>query len=369
MDKDPFEEYLKAAEPNKRIKGYAWNTAIGLQAVDGLEPSEYLLHTACRNIEGEISFNDAHDLLQAYYENNPSQNPEDRTEEADKVSLRIAETLADDAFTFSPNGYLYIHKKLFDGIYPHAGQYRNYNITKKEWILDGATVLYGNAPELREALAYDFAEESSFSYSGLTVDEIVHHLAIFISKLWQIHIFGEGNTRTTAVFLIKYLRKLGFKVTNDIFANNAWYFRNSLVRANYSDLTRGIHETPYYLELFLRNLLLGENHPLRNRALHISKMFSDKKADIRDAKPDIECTKPDIECTKPDIESLFKPKTAKQIKKLYHAFSDQKVFGRSDVMNTIEVKSSRASDLLKELLSHELIEPVTGYGKGKYRFR
>ena len=269
-EKDPFKEYIRESEPDKRDKGYVWHTAIGLQAVDGLKTSEYLARTAIRNIEGEISFEEANALLQDYYEANPSRNADDRTEEADKVSAKIAAVLSEKAFSFTPNEYLSIHRKLFTGIYSHAGCVRDYNITKKEWVLDGATVLYGSATELRATLDYDFSEEKKFSYRNLSMDEIIHHLAVFISRLWQIHVFEEGNTRTTAVFFIKYLQTLGFDVTNDIFAENAWYFRNALVRANYNDLKNGIYETTEFLELFLRNLLLNENHPLHNRTLHIS---------------------------------------------------------------------------------------------------
>lgn len=278
MSEDPFEEYIKESEPAKRYKGYAWHTAIGLQAVDGLKTSEYLTHTAIRNIEGEISFEEAYGLLQTYYEEHPVRDASDRTEEADKVSARIAALLSEQAFSFTPNEYLSIHRKLFAGIYPHAGCIRDYNITKKEWVLDGASVVYGSATELQATLDYDFSEERKFSYKGLSMDEIIHHLAVFVSRLWQIHVFGEGNTRTTAVFFIKYLRTLGFDATNDIFAENAWYFRNSLVRANYNDLKNGIHETTEFLEIFLRNLLLNENHPLRNRALHISETFKESEA-------------------------------------------------------------------------------------------
>lgn len=268
-EKDPFKEYIRESEPDKRDKGYVWHTAIGLQAVDGLKTSEYLARTAIRNIEGEISFEEANALLQDYYEANPSRNADDRTEEADKVSAKIAAVLSEKAFSFTPNEYLSIHRKLFTGIYSHAGCVRDYNITKKEWVLDGATVLYGSATELRATLDYDFSEEKKFSYRNLSMDEIIHHLAVFISRLWQIHVFEEGNTRTTAVFFIKYLQTLGFDVTNDIFAENAWYFRNALVRANYNDLKNGIYETTEFLELFLRNLLLNEHHPLHNRTLHI----------------------------------------------------------------------------------------------------
>lgn len=363
MNKDPFKEYIKESEPAKRDKGYAWHTAIGLQAVDGLKISEYLVHTAVRNIEGEISFQEANAILQTYYEENPARDASDRTEEADKVSARIAAILSERAFSFTPNEYLSIHRKLFTGIYSHAGRIRDYNITKKEWVLNGATVLYGSATELRATLDYDLSEEKKFSYKNLSMDEIIHHLAVFVSRLWQIHVFGEGNTRTTAVFFIKYLRTLGFDVTNDIFAENAWYFRNSLVRANYNDLKNGIHETTEFLEVFLHNLLLNENHPLHNRALHISGTFKATE------KPDIETKKPDIYEIKADIENVFKPKTASHILKLREAFPGQVIFGRSDVMNTIDIKSSRASDLLREMAEYGIIESVAGHGKGKYRFR
>ena len=270
MNQDPFKEYLVQTEPGKRDKGYAWNTAIGLQAVDGLKPSKYLLDTAIQNIEGEISFDEAQQLLDTYYEENPKNDEFERTEEADKVSVRIARLLSEKAFSFTPTEYISIHKKLFTGIYGYAGKIRDYNITKKEWVLDGETILYGSASELRATLEYDFIQEKNFTYKGLSMDEIIHHLAKFISGLWQIHIFPEGNTRTTAVFFIKYLRTLGFQATNDIFAKNAWYFRNALVRANYNNLAKNIYETTEFLELFLRNLLCEEQNELHNRSMHVA---------------------------------------------------------------------------------------------------
>lgn len=363
MDKDPFKEYIKESDPDKRDKSYAWHTAIGLQAVDGLKTSEYLVKTAVRNIEGEITFEEANELLQSYYKENPSRDASDRTEEADKVSVRIAALLSERAFSFTPNEYLSIHRKLFTGIYPHAGRIRDYNITKKEWVLDGATVLYGNATELRATLDYDFSEEKKFSYKNLSMDEIIHHLAVFISRLWQIHVFGEGNTRTTAVFFIKYLRTLGFDVTKDIFAENARYFRNSLVRANYNDLKNGIHETTEYLETFLRNLLLNENQPLHNRALHISGGFA------RPEKMNIDEEKANIGKEKVNIEDVFTAKTALHIQELREKLGQQAVFGRSDVQNALGLKATRSSALLREMAEHGIIEPVSGRGKGKYRFR
>ena len=362
-NKDPFREYLRESEPAKRDKGYAWHTAIGLQAVDGLKTSEYLMSAAVRNIEGEISIEETEALLQSYYEENPSRGEDDRTEEADKVSVRIAALLSEKAFSFTPNEYISIHRKLFAGIYSHAGCIREYNITKKEWVLDGATVLYGSATELMATLEYDLSEERKFSYSGLSMDEMIRHLARFVARLWQIHVFREGNTRTTAVFFLKYLRTLGFDVTNDTFAENAWYFRNSLVRANYNDLKNGIHETTEFLELFLRNLLLKEQNPLHNREMHISGTFSTNK------KANIGVEKVNIGFEKANIEKAFTPKTAANVLKLLDAFGFQTVFGRSDVEKILELKPTRCTALLHDMAERGIIEPVFGQGKGKYRFR
>lgn len=269
MNTDPFKEYLIEKDPTQKEKSYAWDTAIGLQAVDGLSPSDYLKETAAKNIKGEITLKEAYQLIDSYYQEKPYHNETERTEEADKVSVRIASLLTEKAFSFTPKEYVAIHRKLFTGIYPHAGQLRNYNITKKEWVLDGDSVIYGSATELAATLDYDFAQERAFSYRNLPTNAMIKHLAEFIARLWQIHIFCEGNTRTTAVFFIKYLHTLGFDMTNDIFAENAWYFRNAMVRANYNNYKKGVFATTEYLETFLRNLLLEETNPLKNRDLHI----------------------------------------------------------------------------------------------------
>ena len=374
MDKDPFKEYIRQSEPSKRDKGYAWHTAIGLQAVDGLKPSKYLIDTAIKNIEGDISIDEAQELLNTYYEEHPKADTDDRTEEADKVAVRIAKILSEKAFSFTPNEYISIHKKLFAGIYGHAGKLRDYNITKKEWVLNGATVLYGSASELRATLDYDFAEEKKFSYKNLSMEDIIHHLALFVSRLWQIHVFGEGNTRTTAVFFIKYLRTLGFDVTNDIFAENAWYFRNALVRANYNDLKNGVHETTKYLELFLRNLLLDEKNELHNRSMHISGRF--KETDFEGAKADIENAEADIESQKANIRNkllafsdMISEKTINHTFELFSKCGKEEYFGRTIVEDITGLKSTRASELIKLLVDSKVIVSVTGHGKGKYRFQ
>ncbi|SEP84701.1 Fido, protein-threonine AMPylation domain-containing protein [Treponema bryantii] len=266
-----FEKYIRNTEPAKKDKTYAWTTAIGLQQVDGLTPSKYLFDTAKRNIEGEITFDEAKSLIDTYYESKTERldTSEERTEEADKVASRIAQIISEKSFNFSPSHLIAIHGRLFEGIFKFAGKLRDYDISKREWVLDGDTVMYGAAFELKMALDYDFEQERNFNYKNLSIEEIVKHITFFVSRLWQIHAFGEGNTRTTAVFTIKYLRSLGFNVNNDIFAENSWYFRNALVRANYNNLQKGIQENPEFLERFFRNLLMGEHNELKNRYCHI----------------------------------------------------------------------------------------------------
>lgn len=369
MEKDPFKEYLKESEPDRARRGYAWSTAIGLQAVDGLKTSEYLRNTAIQNIEGSISLEEARNLIDSYYEENRGHLSEDeRTEEADKVSLRIAELLSETAFSFSPNEYISIHRKFFQGIYEHAGKIRDYNITKKEWVLEGESVIYGSASELQATLEYDLSQEKNFSYKGLSMDETIRHLAVFVSRLWQIHIFGEGNTRTTAVFFIKYLRTLGFSAANGIFAENAWYFRNALVRANYTNLQKGIYETTEYLEVFLRNLLLNEKNELHNRNLHISGLFHVGKVDIGREKVDIQHKKVDIESMISQKTKTFTAKTVGHIQRLFGKFGFDEVFGRSSVTELLGIHDSSASKLIAKLVHAGILEPVSGHGKGRYRF-
>ena len=367
MKKDPFKEYIIESNPTKKELGYSWYTAIGLQKVDGLETSDYLKRVAIDNIEGDISFEKAEELIRSYYIENEDHSS--LTEEADKVSINIAKILSEKTFNFSPAQYLEIHRRLFSNVFDHAGEIRTYNITKKEWVLDGDTVLYGSASSLNETLEYDFNVEKSFDYSKLNTNEFIHHMARFIADLWQIHVFPEGNTRTTAVFFIKYLRTLGFDATNDIFAEHAWYFRNALVRANYTDLKNGVHETTEYLELFLKNLLLNEKNELHNRTMHVSGKFNNlQKADIGEEKADIGEEKTDIAIKIANIDEAINSKTRSNILALYQHCGKETFFGRTVVESVTGLKSTRASEVLQLLLRNNIIEKVQGHGKGKYRF-
>ncbi len=355
-DKIPFDfdEYIRQSEPDKQQKGYIWQTAIGLQDVDGLKPSEYLLKTAKKNVDGDITLEEANDLIHSYYKSKTARlDAEYRTEEADKVSARIARLLSEDAFVFSPNQLISIHRRLFDGIYKFAGTIRDYNISKKEWILKGKSVVYAGADTIKDTLDYDFDLEKSFDYGTLSIDESIKHITGFIANIWQIHPFGEGNTRTAAVFAIKYLRSLGFEVTNTLFADNSWYFRNALVRANYADIQKGIYEDKSYLENFFRNLILGEKHEMKNRSLIIGadlsateKIGDNKK--IGDKKSAINTN------TKQAILDFMK---------------DRELVKARDVAQAIKLKPSRTRDYLGELVKEGLITAEGSNRNRTYRIK
>ena len=266
-----FDEYRKVSEPHKRERAEAWRVAIGLQAVDGLQVSEYLKQTARQHIEGEITIDEARKQIKQYYISKTQHDADDEEKaEADNVSGNIAKLIGSPSFTFSGAGVMAIHRAIFEGVFKHAGTLRTYDITKKEWVLRGDTVMYGRWQDLRMALDYDIEQEKQFDYSGLPMSEIVEHIAKFISGIWQSHPFREGNTRTTAIFAIKYLKSIGFECNNDIFEQHSWYFRNALVRANYKNVAKGINQDYSFLNKFFRNLLMGENNDLKNRYMLIN---------------------------------------------------------------------------------------------------
>lgn len=282
-----FQSYEQAKEPHTRQKAADWRAAIGLQDVDGLKVSDYLKETAVKHIEGDITIDEARDMIRDYYVSKDAHDkPDEDTEEADKVSANMTKLLNEKSFSFTAGEMLSIHRHLFDGVFKHAGEVRRVDITKKEWVLRGDTVLYGRADDILRALEYDIQQEREFEYKGLSADGMIEHICRFVSLLWQNHPFREGNTRTTAVFIIKYLRSCGFNVNNDLFANNSWYFRNALVRANYRNMAKGIDPDLSFLKLFFRNLLFGEHNELKNRYMLINspeewKKKGDKKQEDR----------------------------------------------------------------------------------------
>ena len=300
-----FDAYIRQGEPDKKEKASIWRTAIGLQAVDGLQTSEYLRETALKHIEGEIDIDEARQLIKSYYQSKHTREEvDDDRQEADKVSANITKILSSRTLDFSAKGYIALHRRIFEGVFKHAGKVRDYNITKKEWVLDSDTVHYLNWEDLHRALDYDIEQERQFIYKGLTTDQLIKHIAHFVSDIWQIHAFGEGNTRTTAVFAILYLRDLGYKVENDMFAQHSWYFRNALVRANYRNAVEGIDYAPEYLERFFRNLLLGEQWDLRNRYLHIHP--SEEWRVQPNLSPSVKTVEKTVEKTTRTVEKILK---------------------------------------------------------------
>ena len=346
-----LEEYIKQGEPERAEKSEAWQTAIGLQAVDGLNTSDYLLDTAKEHIEGKITIDEAQKRIHSYYEQRCVRTEtENETKEADIVSARIAKLLGEKAFQFSPAEWITIHRRLFEGVFDHAGQIRQYNISKKEWILNGETVIYADWGSIKDTLDYDFATEKQFSYEGLSVEASVKHLAKFASDIWQIHPFGEGNTRATAVFMIKYMKTFGFRVNNDAFCENSWYFRNALVRANYNDLQNSVHATTKFLEMFFSNLILGTEYELKNRYMHVD-YVDDNSQSVTPKAPKSQFDT--LECTLEELaflELIYKNPSIKQ----------------KDLVAETGKSLSTVKRIMESLQKKEYIRRVDGKRYGKW---
>lgn len=268
-------KYEKLGESKDACEKQAnWNTAFGLQAVDNLSPSEYMVSLAKDNITGKISYDKVEEEINRYYSKIPADELNNSEKEADEVSLRIVRILNDDAFTFSFLTLKQYHKELFYGVDigisgKYIGDFRDYNISKKEPVLNGASVRYADFRMISDTLKYDFEEERSQKYLKMSKQAQIKRISTFTSRIWQVHPFGEGNTRTTAVFIQKYLNTMGFSVNNDLFKDNSLYFRNALVRANYSSIQNGIEADHDYLIRFFDNLLNRGNNVLDNNDLYI----------------------------------------------------------------------------------------------------
>lgn len=345
-----FDEYLRQGEPSQKESAENWKTAIGLQAVDGLQPSAYLIDVAKRNIEGEITLDETRKLIDSYYQSKTVRTPKDEDEEeADKVSANIAKILASKTFAFNTNGYVSLHRRIFEGVFKHAGKIRQYDISKKEWVLEGDSVNYLNWEDLRRALDWDIEQEKNFSYKGLTDDEKIEHITKFISGIWQIHAFREGNTRTTAIFTIQYLRSLGYEVNNEMFAKHSWYFRNALVRANYRNIQKGIDYSPIYLVRFFRNLLLKDSWVLKNRYLHI-RPTDEWKEQPRIGTPQVPRK---LSSSTPQVPHKF----SQHVETLILSFNDEYMTS-AEIMGSIGLKDRKSfSELyLNAALSEKAIE-------------
>ena len=345
-----FDEYLRQGEPSQKESAENWKTAIGLQAVDGLQPSAYLIDVAKRNIEGEITLDETRKLIDSYYQSKTVRTPKDEDEEeADKVSANIAKILASKTFAFNTNGYVSLHRRIFEGVFKHAGEIRQYDISKKEWVLEGDSVNYLNWEDLIRALDWDIEQEKNFQYKGLSDDEKIEHIAKFVSGIWQIHAFREGNTRTTAIFTIQYLRSLGYEVNNEMFAKHSWYFRNALVRANYRNINKDIEYSPIYLVRFFRNLLLKDSWVLKNRYLHI-RPTDDWKEQPRIGTPQVPRK---LSSNTPQVPHKF----SQHVETLILSFNDEYMTS-AEIMGAIGLKDRKSfSELyLNAALSEKAIE-------------
>ena len=350
QDFSSFDEYLRQGEPTQQEAASNWKTAIGLQAVDGLQPSAYLIDVAKRNIEGEITIDETRKLIDSYYQSKTARTPkEEEEEEADKVSANIAKILSTKTFAFNTNGYVSLHRRIFEGVFKHAGEIRQYDISKKEWVLEGDSVNYLNWEDLRRALDWDIEQEKNFQYKDLSDDEKIEHIAKFVSGIWQIHAFREGNTRTTAIFTIQYLRSLGYEVNNEMFAKHSWYFRNALVRANYRNINKDIEYSPIYLVRFFRNLLLKDGWVLKNRYLHI-RPTDDWKEQPRIGTPQVPRK---LSSSTPQVPRKF----SQHVETLILSFNDEYMTS-AEIMGSIGLKDRKSfSELyLNAALSEKAIE-------------
>ena len=350
-----LEEYIRQGEPEQAEKSEAWQIAIGLQQVDGLKTSSYLLDTAKEHIEGKISIDEAQKRIQSYYEERTDRKEtEDETKEADIVSSRITQLLGEKTFQFSPAEWMTIHRRLFEGVFDHAGKIRTYNITKKEWVLKGDTVIYASWNSIKDTLDYDFRTEKEFSYERLSLNESIKHLVKFASDIWQIHPFAEGNTRATAVFIIKYMKTFGLKVDNDAFKKHSWYFRNALVRANYNDLKNGIHATTKYLEMFFSNLLMGTDYELKNRYMHVDYVAEQNNTESQSINSKVPMVQNDtLKCTLEEMAVI-------------RLISENSVITQKELVNATGKSISTVKRIMSSLQEKGYIRRVNGKRYGKW---
>lgn len=273
MDKQPLTEFIKKANQEIEKIQSEWDMAIGLQLVDNLKPSNYLKELSIDNIYGKKSLKEIELELKNYYTKKIKEESIDSSEyECDLVSTRIVKLLQDNKFELSIDFIKNIHNFLFKDIYDFSGKLRDYNFSKKEIILNGDSALYGDFKTIEESLKYDINLEKKKDYKSMSKEEIIISISDFTSRIWQVHPFKEGNTRTTAIFIEKYLKKLGYTIDNSLFKNKSIYFRNALVRSNYSNRELNIKPTDKYLLYFFENLLLEKNNSLESRDLIVKEL-------------------------------------------------------------------------------------------------
>ena len=267
-------EYTEETKPKGYVKQLEWDMAIGLQEVDNLKPSKYLEKLLGENVNGNLTIKQVEEELREYYiEKDKKQELNHNELECDFVSPRIVELLQIDNFELSVDYLKYIHKYLFQDVYEFAGEFRNIDFSKHEKILNNDSVAYGDCKTLKESLEYDISLEKEKKYKKMNIVEVINNITKFSSSIWQVHPFREGNTRTTALFIEKYLISLGYNVDNTLFKDKSVYFRNALVRSNYFNNYLNIKEDSSYLVKFYENLLLGKNNNLHSQDLIVKELF------------------------------------------------------------------------------------------------
>ena len=265
--------YKEINKPSEYIKKTEWDMAIGLQEVDNLKPSKHLENLLEENIIGKLSLDEVKEELRTYYVEKEKKNEVDYNElECDFVSTRIVELLQEDKFELSVDYLKYVHKYLFQDVYKFAGNFREVDFSKPEIILNKDSVAYGDSNTLKESLEYDISQELEKDYKEMNMVEVINNITNFSSNIWQVHPFREGNTRTTALFIQKYLISLGYNVDNTLFKDKSIYYRNALVRSNYFNNELDIKEDNSYLIKFYENLLLGKNNNLRSEDLIVKEL-------------------------------------------------------------------------------------------------
>ena len=268
-------EYVEDYKSSTSIKKSQWDMAVGLQEVDNLKPSKYLLELKEKNIIDNMNIDEVYKELNKYYIEKKQENDVNEDElECDFVSTRIVELLNEDKFELSVDYLKYIHKFLFQDVYEFAGNFRNVNFSKQEKILNNDSVSYGDYTSLEKSLEYDISLEKEKNYKKMNIVEVIKNITEFSSRIWQVHPFREGNTRTTALFIEKYLINLGYNIDNSLFKDKSVYYRNALVRSNYFNRELNIEEDNSYLIKFYENLLLRKNNNLKSKDLLIDKLFN-----------------------------------------------------------------------------------------------
>ena len=268
-------DYIEAETPKNYVKQLEWDMAIGLQEVDALKPSKYLEKLVQENVTGEKTIYEVEKELKKYYVEKEKNNEVNHDEfECDLVSTRIVELLEEDNFELSIDYLKYIHKYLFQDVYEFAGEFRKVDISKDERILNNDSVAYGDCKLLYQSLDYDISLEKNKNYGEMNIVDVINNITNFSSSIWQIHPFREGNTRTTALFIEKYLLSLGYDVDNTMFKEKSVYYRNALVRSNYYNNYLNIKQDNSFLIKFYENLLLGKNNNLHSRDLIVKELFN-----------------------------------------------------------------------------------------------